>query len=180
VLILYKVIMSETRDREIDTDYATAMGTNVFAPTQHVTREEKKVEARPNVFVTDHQPMDEFEEPADPDARGLFDDEDEDEIPFVRTDAERDAELRASLGVVPRPVQDGFNVTGRKWPAKRPRTPEPSDEEDDMPDLAEIFDNYDVPIRTRISVCRAYASYLAAQLPKKPRAPKTPAAPRKK
>jgi len=52
--------------------------------------------------------------------------------------------------------------------AKRPRSPPPDD--DLVPDLAEIFDNYDTPHPVRISICRAYASYIASLQPKKPKA----------
>jgi len=100
-------------------------------------------------LVEEHQPGDEGEEP-------------EEEIPFVPTEAEKDAAIRMrDLRLAP-PAPKGI---------KRPRSPLP---EDDVPDLAEIFDNYDTPYPIRISICRAYASYLASMHPKKPRASKKP------
>jgi len=104
-------------------------------------------------FVSDHQPespphFGDEEEPSAP----------SEEEPFVPTEAEKDAAAR--ITELRRPAA--------KKPAKRPRSPSPVD--DDIPDLAEIFDNYDTPKATRISVCRSYASYLASTIPKKPKA----------
>lgn len=70
----------------------------------------------------------------------------DDEQPFVPTEAEKDAKERS---------------------VKRPRAVQPAF--DALPDLAEIFDNYDTPLALRVSICRAYASYVASTLPKKPR-----------
>jgi len=102
--------------------------------------------------VPEHQPEDE---------------EYDSEEPFVRTEAEKDAEAQAA-------AQELALVAHRRGAApaaaKRPRSPPLLDIDDDVPDLAEIFDNYDTPKATRISICRTYASYLASTLPKKPKA----------
>jgi len=105
-------------------------------------------------FVPDHQP----ESPIH------FGDEQEassSEEPFVPTEAEKDAAARLSE----------FKRPAAKQPAKRPRSPL-LNVDDDLPDLAEIFDNYDTPKTTRISMCRTYANYLASTVPKKPQASK--------
>lgn len=86
-------------------------------------------------------------------------DEPEEDFPYVPTEAEKDAAAR--LAALPKAAKG----------VKRPRTPL-LDVDDDVPDLAEIFDNYDTPHSTRISICRSYASYLASMQPKKPRAKK--------
>lgn len=104
--------------------------------------------------VPDHQPSWSPEDPDHEEASVAPSDEE----PFVRTEAEKDAAER--LAQLPRPAA--------KQPAKRPRSPPVDD--DAIPDLAEIFDNYDTPKATRISVCRSYASYLASTIPKKPKA----------
>lgn len=70
----------------------------------------------------------------------------DDEQPWVPTEAEKDAKERSVKR--PRAVSPGFDA---------------------LPDLVEIFDNYDVPPAQRVSICRAYASYVASTLPKKPR-----------
>jgi len=90
----------------------------------------------------------------------------DDEAPeeWVPTEAEKDAALRIQALREPAAAKS----------VKRPRSPRVV--EDDIPDLAEIFDNYDTPHATRISVCRAYASYIASLQPKKPKK----AAPKKK
>jgi len=77
---------------------------------------------------------------------------------WVPTEAEKDAAAVARLR--------DLNPPAAKAP-KRPRSPVHVN--DDVPDLAEIFDNYDTPHATRISVCRAYASYIASLQPKKPK-----------
>lgn len=84
----------------------------------------------------------------------------DDEAPeeWVPTEAEKDAAAVARLRDLNPPAAKG---------AKRPRSPGPP--EDVVPDLAEIFDNYDTPHATRISICRAYASYIASLQPKKPK-----------
>jgi len=112
-------------------------------------------------FVTPDRPTmahgQEGIEPHQPDE----DEQDEEEVSFVYTEAEKDAmhaleRSKAGKGV------------------KRPRGSAPIFEEDDdeVPNLSEIFDNYDTPHPIRISICRAYASYLASMQPKKPRAPR--------
>jgi len=106
-------------------------------------------------FVPDHQP-----ESPDP----ILDEEEPSSVseePFVPTEAEKDAAER--LSTLQRPAA--------KQPAKRPRSPALV-VDDDVPDLAEIFDNYDTPKEQRVTLCRAYASYVAATLPKKPRSSK--------
>lgn len=106
-----------------------------------------------------HQPS--YEEDVVFDPKPESDDE---EPPFVPTEAEKDAAIRLRLlAEAPPPAPKGV---------KRPRSPLPPDE---VPDLAEIFDNYDTPHPVRISICRAYASYIASLQPKKPKA-----APRKR
>jgi len=109
----------------------------------------------------DHQPSsgDEEEAPAD-----------EEEF-FVPTEAEKDKAARArafaaSSVPLPPPPKAGKGV-------KRPRDPAPGVLNDDVvPDLSEIFDNYDTPHKQRVSICRAYASYLSSMMPKAPKAPK--------
>jgi len=83
----------------------------------------------------------------------------DDEAPeeWVPTEAEKDHAARL-LTLKDKPA------------AKAPKRPRSPVVEDDIPDLAEIFDNYDTPHATRISVCRAYASYIASLQPKKPKA----------
>jgi len=113
--------------------------------------DEEKIEMEGEGYVPEHQPEDE---------------EYDCEEPFVPTEAEKDAEARAA-------AQELALVAHRRGApaaAKRPRSPPLPDIDDDVPDLAEIFDNYDTPKATRISICRAYASYLASTLPKKPKA----------
>lgn len=141
-----------THFREAHTDLETTLG--AMAAPHNQLEENLQMEE----FVPDHQP----ESPPH------FDNEEEEnssssEEPFVPTEAEKDAAAR--LTEIRRPAA--------KQPVKRPRSPAPVD--DDVPDLAEIFDNYDTPKATRISICRAYASYLASTLPKRPKA-----APKKK
>jgi len=85
--------------------------------------------------------------------------ESDDEVQeFVPTEAEKDAASRLHDMKAPRAAKA----------AKRPRSP--VEDDDLVPDLAEIFDNYDTPHPVRISICRAYASYIASLQPKKPRA----------
>lgn len=49
-----------------------------------------------------------------------------------------------------------------KEPMKRPR------DEPEQPDLAEYLDGFPIPKKDHVTLCRAYASYIAATLPKKP------------
>lgn len=111
-----------------------------------------------------HQPSDEDDVVFDPKPES-----DDEELPFVPTEAEKDAASRLrQMAVAPRYEPSSPAAKG----VKRPRSPLPPDE---VPDLAEIFDNYDTPHPVRISICRAYASYIASLQPKKPKA-----APRKR
>jgi len=151
--------MSEAR--EFDTNMSTACGFNPDAPwVDEVDRTKNiipKMEGEEDFPC--HQPSEEefsghSEQPEDPDVQE-----------FVPTEAEKDAAARLreiayhdAQAVQPRAAKA----------AKRPRSP-PQDD-DLVPDLAEIFDNYDTPHPVRISICRAYASYIASLQPKKPKA----------
>lgn len=104
--------------------------------------------------VEEHQPSDGGEDPEE---------EPEEEIPFVHSEAEKDAIALRALR------NSGVPLAAKG--VKRPRSPV-LNVDDDVPDLAEIFDNYDTPRPTRISICRSYASYLSSMQPKKPRAKK--------
>lgn len=94
------------------------------------------------------------------------------ELSFVPTEAEKDFKTRlaTAVGTLPRPAAP--------WPksskgVKRPRSPAPGILNDDVvPDLAEIFDNYDTPMKQRVSICRAYASYLSSMVPRDQKKPK--------
>jgi len=147
--------MSEAR--ELDTNMSTACGFNPDAPwVDGVDREENflpKMEGEENFPC--HQPSEEeLSEHEDPEVQD-----------WVPTEAEKDAASRLR--------EMTFNDAQAVQPraakaAKRPRSP-PQDD-DLVPDLAEIFDNYDTPHPVRISICRAYASYIASLQPKKPKA----------
>lgn len=143
--------MSEAR--EFDTNMSTACGFNPDAPwVDGVDRQKNiipKMEGEED--FQQYQDVDEPHQESEPD----------EEVPdWVPTEAEKDAASRLrEMTKEPRPAKA----------VKRPRSPLP---EDDVPDLAEIFDNYDTPYPVRISICRAYASYLASMQPKKPRAKK--------
>lgn len=107
--------------------------------------------------VPAHQP-DELEFGSDEEA--MMHDAVDDVDDVVPTEAEKDAARRLrDLSRSPPRAQKA---------AKRPRSPGPP--EDVVPDLAEIFDNYDTPHPVRVSICRAYASYIASLQPKKPKA----------
>lgn len=151
--------MNPVQERELDTNLDTALMTNPFAPMSNdYARNDYSRHNDGRVTITlmeegedvvpEHQP----EEPLSMEGQD-FQEED-----FVPTEAEKDAAQRMAE-LKSRPAA--------KAP-KRPRSPRP--EEDEVPDLAEIFDNYDTPHAVRISVCRAYASYLASMQPKKPKA----------
>lgn len=152
--------MSEAR--ELDTNMSTACGFNPDAPwvdgidrTKNIIPEMEGEEDFPC-----HQPNEEVSEHEVSEVQD-----------WVPTEAEKDAALRLRTMSF-----DGNAI--REQPraaktAKRPRSPAPAD--DLVPDLAEIFDNYDTPHPVRISICRAYASYIASLQPKKPKA-----APKKK
>lgn len=59
-------------------------------------------------------------------------------------------------------LAEGWRPPGGKQPYKRPR-----DEEREKPDLAAYLDDFDIPKEQHVTLCRAYASYVAATLPKK-------------
>lgn len=144
--------MEEVRDAELDTNVNTALGTNVFGPwakAEHVEHEEDEE-------FSGHQPEVWSEGEVDSIPSHPSDDE-PDDVEFVYTEAEKDAMARLA----------------RSHGVKRPRSPTlpPS-----VPDLAEVFDQHDTTPATRVSVCRAYASYVASTLPKKPKATKKKAA----
>lgn len=132
--------MEEVRDAELDTNIHTALGTNVFGPWARAGHAQEVEEDFPCHQPEEFSGPEEESDPLDPSG---------DDVEFVYTEAEKDAlaRLRAS-GI------------------KRPRSPPlpPS-----VPDLAEVFDQHDTTPATRVSVCRAYASYVASTLPKKPK-----------
>lgn len=146
-----------SRARELDTDMDTLVGHDLDAPfTGPDTKKFPEMEEED--FQLYQNAVDEADE-VEP--RQLSSPEEDDAVPFVHTEAEKDAAMRIrDLRLAPPPAPKGV---------KRPRSPLP---EDDVPDLAEIFDNYDTPYPVRISICRAYASYLASMQPKKPKAKK--------
>jgi len=119
-----------------------------FAMEGEVFHEHQSFEASVGEVADDDEPVQEF-----------------DQEPWVPTEAEKDAAFRL------RDLTDHLSKPVAAKAAKRPRSPCPVELDDDVvPDLAEIFDNYDTPHPVRISICRAYASYIAALQPKKPRA----------
>jgi len=144
--------MSEAR--ELDTNLDTMVGHNLDAPwVGNKNFPEMEGEDFPC-----HQPSDDEPEFYEGPRQEQQDEEDAQE--FVPTEAEKDAasRLRALTAAVPRASKG----------VKRPRSPVARDD-DEVPDLAEIFDNYDTPHLVRISICRAYASYIASLQPKKPK-----------
>jgi len=148
--------MSEAR--ELDTNMSTACGFNPDAPwVDEVDRRNNfipKMEGEEDFPC--HQPSE--EEVSEREEAELHD--------WVPTEAEKDAASRLREMT----FHDAQAVEPRAAKAaKRPRSPEPVDD-DLVPDLAEIFDNYDTPHPVRISICRAYASYIASLQPKKPKA----------
>lgn len=120
--------------------------------------------------ITPHQPeMDE----EDVDIDLVNDDVDsgledgDDEPPFVPTEQEK---------YLKRERLDHTKKTGLPRPTfgvKRPRQQEPVE-------LAEYFDLLEIEVHERIRICRAYASYLSATLPKVPKAPKKAPAKKRK
>lgn len=145
--------------------------------------DEAQTDSKTLMGFTLHQPwfddavMEEIEPLSDEEAVDPFHPEEEESSSsdsFVPTEAEKDAGL-------PRPVLQRHNaVAAFKTPArmvpqgkaplhsKRDRSPPVAVEDDDvLPNLAEIFDNYDVPTKQRITICRSYASFLASMVPKK-------------
>lgn len=85
-------------------------------------------------------------------------------------DTVRQDELRGSDEAPPLKRRNAsMNVTaGKGIPANYADLIEDSDE-CEVPDLADYFNAFDVAYDQQIRICRAYASYLAAQLPKKER-----------
>jgi hypothetical protein len=67
-----------------------------------------------------------------------------------------------SLTLSPAPVSPDY-ARGR-GAGKRPRPifEEEDSDEDLLPAVADFFDDFDTPVDQRISICRAYASYLAS------------------
>jgi len=145
---------------ELQTDFETAVGYHFHGD-----------------LVPEHQPELEDEEApvaAEEDSQ-VEDSSSSDE--YVPTEAEKDAEEQAeafqrrnaiaSMAAFKAPTRI---TTGPKRvpppPAKRDRSPAVVDD-DSQPNLAEIFDLFDTPVKQRIAICRAYAQYLNAMLPKK-------------
>jgi len=142
-----------TEARELDTNMDTLVGHNLDAPW---VGDKNFPEMEGEEDFPCHQPSDDdvvFEPHSE------VPDEDEAVPDWVPTEAEKDAasRLRALTNDPPRAAKA----------AKRPRSP--LRDPDEVPDLAEIFDNYDTPHPVRISVCRAYASYISSLQPKKPK-----------
>jgi len=161
--------MSEAR--ELDTNMSTACGFNPDAPWVDGVDREKNIipEMEGEEDFPCHQPSDEEPEFYEDPRQEQQDEEDAQD--WVPTEAEKDAASRLREMT----FNDAQVVQPRAAKAaKRPRSPERADD-DLVPDLAEIFDNYDTPHPVRISICRAYASYIASLQPKKPKA-----APKKK
>lgn len=146
--------------RHTATDVSTAVGTDFDHPW--VRGEEKFGKMEEGHHDEDDEARD--HDDAAEELQGLFEDDvpghqpsDDDVEEFVPTEAEKDAAQRARAQRLPSAAKS----------VKRPRSPPP---QDDVPDLAEIFDNYDTPYLVRISICRAYASYIASLQPKRPKA----------
>lgn len=138
--------MEEVRDAEIDTNYHTAMGTNPFA--RHTSRggDLEPVFREEEDHFHGHQPV--------------VDSDDEDS----------DGDIGPSSGeVVPTEAEKHFAANPPRS-AKRPRSPPSPDTLSAVPDLAEVFDAFDTPSNVRVSMCRAYASYISSTLPRKPKA----------
>lgn len=75
--------------------------------------------------------------------------------PFVPTEAEKD--------VADKPIRIAHMKVGGKAP-KRSRSPPPPRR---VARLDTFFDQYDTPLAQRVTMCRAYASFVASTLPKK-------------
>jgi len=58
--------------------------------------------------------------------------------------------------------------TKRGWRPPTRAAKKPAQYEPDEPDLADYFIGFNTPKQQQITICRAYASYLAAGMPKKP------------
>jgi len=146
------------RARELDTNIDTACGFNPMAPWVGPPEEARENFDMEGEDFHEHQS---FEASVGEVAEAEEPHQESDPEPWVPTEAEKDAASRLRV----------LSKGPSEKAVKRPRSPRPSlDVDDDVPDLAEIFDNYDTPHPLRISICRAYASYLAAMQPKKPRA----------
>jgi len=146
--------MEQDLDERINTlltNGYTRMGTNFDAPDagEALSKLGRAAMVEDDV-VTGHQPLWEPE-----DELSDVEQDSSSEPPFVPTEAEKDVAQRRSA----KPVAAAKGI-------KRPLEREVDD--DDVPNLDEIFGNYDTPIAQRISICRAYASYLASMQPKKP------------
>jgi len=79
------------------------------------------------------------------------DSDDEQDIAWILTDAERDARDRSKL---PKPALSG----------KRPRS-----EQVRVLSLHEFFEQHDIPMEVRASRCRAYAAFVKSECPPAPR-----------
>lgn len=139
--------MEEVRVNELATNIDTLAGTEFHHPWAQAGGSPRPACEEEEEFQC-HQPV--WESDGDGSSPEL---DEVDDVEFVYTEAEKDAARRLV-------ASHGF---------KRPRSPAlpPS-----VPDLAEVFDQHDTTPATRVSVCRAYASYVASTLPKKPKAPK--------
>lgn len=116
------------------------------------TREQVEAFLPEKLFVTDHQP-------------------EEEEQPFVPTEAEKDVACSGGTCTHPHHVQ--WRKDRMAWMAtqgvapkasKRPRSP-PAPRKSAR--LDQFFDEYDTPLAQRVTMCRAYASFVASTLPKK-------------
>jgi len=58
-------------------------------------------------------------------------------------------------------------ISSSQEPLDDPMSGDEEEPSDELPDLDEYFNEFDVPIRDRISLCRSYASYLSARAPRK-------------
>jgi len=139
-----------TEARELDTNIDTALGANYYAPWVGPDEGKKNFSMEGEDFH-EHQSLSDVEE--------VEPHQESDAEPWVPTEAEKDAAERLR----------SLDTVKAAKAAKRPRSPEPRDD-DAVPDLAEIFDNYDTPHAVRIAICRAYASYIASLQPKKAKA----------
>lgn len=140
--------MEEVRGVELETDMATLAGQNLNAPF-----------CVPSFSESDGEEEEGSQEHDEEEVSYPCHQPEEDDEPWVPTEAEKDAAERERSAALPRPVAKGV---------KRPRSPDPSRQSfDAVPDLAEIFDNYDTPSNVRVSICRAYASYVSSTMPRK-------------
>lgn len=146
--------MSEAR--ELDTNMSTACGFDPDAPWVDEIDRTKNIipEMEGEELFPCHQPEEVSSEYEDSEVRD-----------WVPTEAEKDAASRLREMA----FHDAQAVQPKATKAaKRPRSP--PEDGDLVPDIDDIFNNYDTPHPVRISICRAYASYLASLQPKKPKA----------